>query len=153
MPAVAACLAGPAAAQPCAEAAFDDALAALRAEGWEVATDLTPAQADALAWTRAITYIQGDRGGRSPAEILDLQRKAGAGLLRRVDTETTRSRVLTRGDEAMSLTETVTAPNRIERQCRLATAAPIPGAPPVNTAGWPEAPALADLTYVLEPVE
>ncbi|TFL19215.1 hypothetical protein [Jannaschia formosa] len=142
------CLAAPAAAQPCAEPGFDAALAALEAQGWTRAEALTPAQADALAWTRAITYIEGDDGGRTPAEILELQRKAGAGLLRRVDTDSTRSAVLTRGDEAMTLTQTVTAPGRIERQCRLATAAPVPGTDPIDTTGWPGAPLLADLTFI-----
>ena len=146
----AALLAAPAAAQPCAEPAFADALAALETEGWTVAEALTDPQRDALAWTRAITYIQGDRGGRSPEDILALQRAAAPGLLRRVDTDTTRSAVLTRGDEAMTLTETVTAPNRIERQCRLATADPLPDTHPVDTSGWPDAPALADLTFVFE---
>lgn len=144
-----AALATPAAAQPCAEAAFEDALAALQSDGWEVAETLTDPQREALAWTRAITYVQGDTGGRSPEDILELQRQTAPGLLRRVDTDTTRSRVLTRGDEAMTLTETVTAPNRVERRCRLATQAPI-DAPAIDTTGWPGAPALADLTFILE---
>jgi hypothetical protein len=138
----------PAGAQPCVEPSFADALAALQAEGWTRAETLTDAQRDALAWTRAITYFQGDDGGRTPDEILALQRAAAPGLLRRVDTDTTRSAVLTRGDEAMTITETVTAPNRRERQCRIATAAPLPDTPLIDTTGWPGAPALADLTFI-----
>ena len=141
--------AGSAAAQPCAQPAFGDALAALGAEGWTPATALTDAQTDALAWTRAITYVTGDDGGLTPDQVLDLQRAAAPGLLRRVDTDTTRSAVLIRGDEAMTITQTITAPGRAERRCRLATAAPVAGTDPVDTTGWPGAPVLADLTFTL----
>ncbi|WP_298436698.1 hypothetical protein [uncultured Jannaschia sp.] len=145
--AVALCLAAaPAAGQPCVEPAFANALAALQADGWTVATELTDTQAEALAWSRAITYMTGDDGGLSPEQVLDLQRRAAPGLLRRVDTDSTRSRVLIRGDDAMTITETVTIPGQIERQCRLATGASLDDVQPVDTTGWPGAPVLADLT-------
>jgi hypothetical protein len=145
----------PASAQPCAEPGFGLAVAALEASGWAQAEALTDAQRDALAWTRAVTYIQGDDGGWTPEELLALQRRAAPGLLRRVDTETTRSAVLTRGDEAMTVTETRTAPGLVERRCRIATAAPLPDTDPIDTTGWPGAPALADLTFIFpeEPEE
>ncbi|MDB2407148.1 hypothetical protein N9W17_01270 [Jannaschia sp.] len=147
---VAVCLSTSAAnAGPCEAPSFDTTLAALQSDGWAETQTLTPAQTEALAWTRAITYITGDDGGLSPAQVLDLQRAAAPGLLKRVDTDTTRSAVLTRDTDAMTITETQTAPGLRERRCRFATATPI-DAPAIDTTGWPGAPALADLILTFE---
>ncbi|SFJ39746.1 hypothetical protein SAMN04488095_2739 [Jannaschia pohangensis] len=134
-------------------AAFPEAVAQLEGEGWTVLTrdaDLTPEQIDALAWTLMTGYIAGDDGGEDIATLLDLQRKAVPGLLLRRDTDTTRSRVLVQGNDALTLVQTRTIPGRVERVCRLAATEAPEGLDLIEAEG---APALAEITTVLPEVK
>lgn len=116
----------PAAAQfaPCEGAEpFEATLRHLEADGWSVHPAGRPLPADAaerLAWALAVGYLAGDRGGETPEAIVALQRAAVPGLARKVDTDATRSRVLTRDDGAMILTDTELRPGEVERTCQVA---------------------------------
>ncbi|MEM7644458.1 MAG: hypothetical protein AAF366_18325 [Pseudomonadota bacterium] len=139
--------------------AFADAIAQLEADGWQVQprdAQLTEAQIDALAWTlMAMRFIGGDTGGQTTETLLDLQRNAAPGLLVRVDTDTTRARVLLDGDDALTVTQTRTIPGRVERVCHLASTGPAPdGVEPIDTTGFDGAPAtLAEWRTVLPEAE
>lgn len=137
-----------------AASTFDGAVAQLEAEGWQVQArdaDLTDAQTDALAWTLMTRYVASDTGGENPADLLDLQRRAAPGLLLRQDTDTTRGRVLLDGDNALTVTQTRTIPGRVERVCRLASAAAAPeGITAMDTQGFEGAPeTLAEIVTIL----
>ena len=148
----------PASADPslaCAPVRLDAALAALDTAGWTRATDpatLTDAQVEALAWTLLTPYLT-DSGGEEMATLLDLQRAAVPGLMRKVDTETTRARVLLAGDEVLTITETRTLPDRVERVCRVAGALSVPeGTTLLDTSDLSGAPAtLAEVTILVDP--
>ncbi len=135
---------------PCAGTApFDDTLAALEADGWTIASEpgaLAP-HIDRLAWTLMLPYLADD-GGEDIATLLDLQRRAVPGLLAKRDTDATRARVLIRGDGAMTLTETRTTPDRVERTCRIARDATA-GPGTIDTSTFPDAPALTEIATIL----
>lgn len=85
---------------------FDVLMASLQNEGW---TSINPgdpipeAAAESIALARMVFYATTDRGGASLDQIMDLQRRTVPGFARRVDTDVTKVRVLTRGDYAMTL--------------------------------------------------
>ncbi|MCK0168163.1 hypothetical protein MWU52_11415 [Jannaschia sp. S6380] len=136
---------------------FAAALAQLEAGGWQTQprdATFTQAQTDALAWTLMTRYVGTDTGGEEIATLLDLQRAAVPGLLARVDGDTTLSRVLLNGDDALTITQTRTAPGRIERSCRLASAGPAPaGLDLIDTSGIEGAPATLAETLTILPEE
>ncbi len=109
---------------------------------------LTPAQTTNAAWTLMPTYLdasgrRADRGGEDVATLLDLQRRAVPGLFRRVDTDAARLRLHVRGDDVITIAETV-ADGRTERSCRLAlgaAATDVVSAGALDTGGHPDAPA------------
>ena len=137
--------------------AFDAAIAELEAGGWQPqdrGAAFTDAQTDALAWTLMTRYVGTDTGGEDVATLLDLQRSAVPGLLVRVDTDTTRSRVLLNGDDALTLTQTRTASGHVERSCRLSSAGSVPaGFDDVDTQNIEGAPATLAETVTILPEE
>ncbi|MEM8850422.1 MAG: hypothetical protein AAGE03_10340 [Pseudomonadota bacterium] len=140
--------------------AFDDAIAQLEADGWQLQTrdtQLTEVQTDALAWTlMAMRFVGGgDTGGQPTEVLLDLQRQAAPGLLLLRDTDTTRARVLLDGDDALTVTQTRTIPGRVERVCHLSSMDPAPeGVEPLDTTGFDGAPAiLAEWITILPETE
>lgn len=136
---------------------FGNAIAQLEADGWRLLdrdAQLTEVQIDALAWTlMAMRYVGGgDTGGQDTEVLLDIQRQAAPGLLLLRDTDTTRARVLFDGDDALTVTQTRTIPGRVERVCRLSSAAEEApaGVTPLDTTGFDGAPAtLAEIVTVL----
>lgn len=103
---------------------FDVALADLQAQGWTrqtVPSALAP-WTDALAWTLMLPYLSGDGGGEGADTLLDLQRRAVPGLLRKVDTDTARARILTRDTSVMTLTQTRDTLGQTTRSCRVSAA-------------------------------
>lgn len=106
---------------------FDALLASLEAEGWEaVATGAAiPGEVvERVALGRTVFYATSDRGGETPAAVMDLQRRTVPGLARRVDTDLAKSRVLTRGDAAMTLNWGMPQEGRldiVEVICRVST--------------------------------
>lgn len=134
---VLAVLAAPAAAQgfdACTgDAPWDATLAALEAEGWAVVPPgavVPEAAVDRLAWLNvAAYYVDADTGGAQVTRLHEQQRMAVRGLARKVDTDATRARVLTRPDGALRLTRTTTLPGRVEQLCLIALDAPALDAP------------------------
>ncbi|MEM6727150.1 MAG: hypothetical protein AAF618_01505 [Pseudomonadota bacterium] len=106
---------------------FEALLASLEAEGWSA---IPPGEAipetavESIALARTIFYATTDRGGASLEQIMDLQRRTVPGFARRVDTDLTKVRVLTRGDEAMVMHWTLPQAGRwgiTEVICRIAS--------------------------------
>lgn len=88
------------------EPRFDALIAALQTEGWDPVPPgeaIPEAAAERVALARMAFYATTDRGGATLPEIMALQRRTVTGYSRRVDTELARLRVLTRGDDAMTL--------------------------------------------------
>ncbi|MEL7301981.1 MAG: hypothetical protein AAFM92_16505 [Pseudomonadota bacterium] len=116
---------------------FDALMASLDAEGWSAIAPgaAIPEEAvESIALARTIFYATTDRGGASLDQIMELQRRTVPGFARRVDTDLTKVRVLTRGDEAMTLHWTFPQAGRwdiVEVICRVASAE---GAPAAGTA-------------------
>jgi hypothetical protein len=119
------------------EPGFEALLASLEAQGWQAVPPGEPLPgpaAERIALARTAFYATTDRGGYTLPEIMDLQRTAVRGYARRVDTEQSRLRVLTRGDDAMTLNWTQPQQGRlglVEVICRVATT---DGAPATGTA-------------------
>lgn len=136
----------------CRTGDFSAAIATMEAEGWNVLTaDATPApeQIEALAWILMAGYAY-DQGGEEIATLLALQRRAAPGLLRRVDTDAMRSRVLTQGGDALIVTETRIASGRVQRTCRLASAVAAPsGFETIDIIDLEGAPTLAESVTIL----
>lgn len=135
--------------------AFSETLAALQSDGWTLTTE-APDDRDLLAWTLMIPYVNGDRGGETTETLLDLQRLTVPGLFAKRDTDTTKARVLLRDGGALTVTETRTLPDRVERVCHVAsqdTAVAVTGA--LDTSGFDGAPeVLAQIITILpEPSE
>jgi hypothetical protein len=131
-------LAAPAAAQTAPEACladerdFDALLASLEGEGWaplEPGAALPEDAVERIALARTIFYASTDRGGSTLPEIMDLQRRTVPGLVRRVDTDLAKQRVLTRGDAAMTFNWGLPQQGRldiVEVICRIATPDGVP---------------------------
>ncbi|MEL6916065.1 MAG: hypothetical protein AAFP13_16335 [Pseudomonadota bacterium] len=107
---------------------FNLLMTSLEAEGWSAIMPGEPIPEDAvesIALARTIFYATTDRGGASLDQIMALQRRTVPGFARRVDTDLTKVRVLTRGDEAMTLHWTFPQAGRwgiVEVICRIASA-------------------------------
>ncbi|WP_308916068.1 hypothetical protein [Jannaschia sp. LMIT008] len=133
---------------------FDAVLSALAGEGWSPIDTPTDAQADTLAWALSASYLAGDTGGETPDAIHALQRRAVPGLARKVDTDTTRTRLLADGaGGAMILTQTRTMPDRVERTCQIAAGSPFPNAPSgmlaFDASAIPDAPRTLIVTHTV----
>ncbi|MEP5762789.1 MAG: hypothetical protein ABJ327_26410 [Litoreibacter sp.] len=70
---------------------------ALAQEGWSVQdlSALGPTTIDHLAWMRAADYLTGDSAGEKIEDIVELQRKTVLGLARKLDLNTSHTRVMT----------------------------------------------------------
>ncbi|MEL6551789.1 MAG: hypothetical protein AAFQ54_16225 [Pseudomonadota bacterium] len=116
---------------------FNVLMTSLEGEGWSAIMPGDPIPEDAvesIALARTIFYATTDRGGASLDQIMELQRRTVPGFARRVDTDLTKVRVLTRDDEAMTLHWTFPQAGRwdiVEVICRVASAE---GAPAAGTA-------------------
>ena len=142
---------------------FEALLASLRSEGWTVVPpgEALPERAvESIALARTVFYATGDRGGSTLPEIMDLQRRTVPGYARRVDTDLARQRVLTRGDEAMTLNWSLpqqSRPGIVEVICRIASAEGRPASGTAEGFGPSDARTLADrplrrvMTVALEP--
>lgn len=119
------------------ERGFDALIASLEAEGWTAVPPGDPLPEPAverIALARTAFYATTDRGGATLPAIMDLQRRTVPGLARRVDTDTAKLRVLTRGDDAMTLNWSQPQQGRlgiVEVICRIASSE---GAPATGTA-------------------
>ncbi|MEL7212709.1 MAG: hypothetical protein AAGK92_08615 [Pseudomonadota bacterium] len=85
---------------------FEALISSLEAEGW---TAIAPGEAipekavESIALARTVFYATTDRGGETLEEIMNLQRRTVPGFARRADTDLAKVRVLTRGDDAMTM--------------------------------------------------
>ncbi|MBM2575111.1 hypothetical protein JQC91_02230 [Jannaschia sp. Os4] len=134
---------------------FDAAVAALADGGWTVLTPGMPVPADAaerLGWGLVATYVAADTGGASLAELHDLQRRAVAGLARKVDTETSRARVAIREGAALTISRTTTLPGRVEQVCRIALDGLAARAYPEGF-GPVEASRIGDAEVIVQPLD
>ncbi|MDQ2094712.1 hypothetical protein [Rhodalgimonas zhirmunskyi] len=97
----------------------DVVTAALGKAGWKVASKLSDAMVEDIAWANSAYYFGGDTGGASLAQVLDIQRKSARGLARKADIPRSRTRVLTRGDDTLVLALRTSVLGEIELECRV----------------------------------
>ena len=71
---------------------------AMTDRGWQQAdlASLDERTVEHIAWTRMRLYLGGDQGGESVENLLDIQRKTARGLHRKLDLDTSKTRVMTR---------------------------------------------------------
>ncbi len=107
---------------------FDVLMASLEADGWTAIAPgaaIPDAAVESIALARTVFYATTDRGGASLDQIMELQRRTVPGFARRADTDLTKVRVLTRGDEAMTMHWTYPQAGRwgiVEVICRISSA-------------------------------
>lgn len=82
---------------------------AMSARGWQQAdlTKLDDRTIDHIAWTRMRLYLAGDQGGESIKNLLEIQRKTARGLHRKLDLETSKTRVMTRVQNGLQETAVI----------------------------------------------
>ncbi|MEO1796139.1 MAG: hypothetical protein AAFR53_03885 [Pseudomonadota bacterium] len=108
---------------------FNLLMTSLEAEGWTAIMPGEPipeAATESIALARTVFYATTDRGGASLDQIMDLQRRTVPGFARRVDTDLAKVRVLTRGDDAMTLNWSQPQAGKwgiVEVICRIASSA------------------------------
>ena len=113
---------------------FGALVSSLEAEGWTAIApgDAIPAKAiESIALARTVFYATTDRGGASLEEIMDLQRRTVPGFARRADTDLAKMRVLTRGDDAMTMHWMLPQAGRwgiVEVICRISSSEGTPAA-------------------------
>ena len=113
---------------------FGALVSSLEAEGWTAIApgETIPAKTvESLALARTVFYATTDRGGASLEEIMQLRRRTVPGFARRADTDLAKVRVLTRGDDAMTMHWMLPQAGRwgiVEVICRISSSEGTPAA-------------------------
>ncbi|MEM1152427.1 MAG: hypothetical protein AAGI03_18120 [Pseudomonadota bacterium] len=92
--------------RPCLapEGQLEQLVSDLQSEGWQLVQTPEDDLIDELAWIQSWYYLSGDTGGTSLDNILEIQRKAARGLLRKKDIPQSKSRFFQRRDGTTSET-------------------------------------------------